>query len=104
MYLQPIQVLENAVLIPVEYLSNATEFEFERVNGHVLVRPKQNGDAKTRQSQTQASLSDEESDYLLPSESSRFSFVGIAETRNPYASEEVENILNEELGRRSEGA
>ena len=100
MYMQPIQVLENAVLIPVEYLANATDFEFERVNGHVIVRPKQNGDAKT--SQAQALPSDEEKAYLLPSESSRFSFVGIAETRNPYASEEAENILKEELGRRSE--
>ncbi len=98
MYMQPIQVLENAVLIPIEYLSNATDFEFERVNGHVIVRPKQNDDTKTEKSL----LSDEEKEYLLPSESSRFSFVGIAETRNPYASEEVENILKKELGRRPE--
>ncbi len=91
MYMQPIQVLENAVLIPIEYLSNATDFEFERVNGHVIVRPKQ----------AQTVTSDKKNE-LLPSESSRFSFVGIAETRNPYASEEVENILKEELGRRPE--
>ena len=100
MYIQPIQVLENAVLIPVEYLANATDFEFKRINGHVLVRPKQNGNTKTKQAQVLPS--DEEKAYLLPSESSRFSFVGIAETRNPYASEEVENILKEELGRRAE--
>lgn len=93
MYMQPIQVLDNAVLIPIEYLSNATDFEFERINGHVIVRPKQ----------VQTSTLDKENE-LLPSESSRFSFVGIAETRNPYASEEVENILNEELGRHSEAA
>ncbi len=92
MYMQPIQVLENAVLIPIEYLANATDFEFERVNGHVIVRPKQSGRVEINQTE---SISNDEKEYLLPSESSRFSFVGIAETRNPYASEEVETILKE---------
>ena len=95
MNMQPIQVLEDGVLIPVEYLSNARNFEFERINGHVMVRPKIEQDVVE---------TEKDVDYMLPSESSRFSFVGIAETRNPYASEEVEEVLKKELGHRSEDA
>lgn len=80
MEIKPIQIMEQGVLIPLEYLHNAHEFEFELVNGHVLVRAKQ------------------EEPALLPSESSRFSFVGIAHSRNPNASIEVEDILQRELG------
>ncbi|GAB4162781.1 MAG: hypothetical protein Fur0021_37340 [Candidatus Promineifilaceae bacterium] len=80
MEVKPVQIMEQGVLIPLEYLHNAREFEFELVNGHVLVWAKQ------------------EEPTLLPGESSRFSFVGIALSRNPNASIEVEEILQREPG------
>lgn len=85
MVIPPIQVNDTGVLIPRSYLQDASEFEFEVIDGYVLVRPKANGGLTLR-----------------PSTSSRFSFVGIAETRNPNASVEVEEILERELGVRNE--
>lgn len=81
MELLPIRVTEEGVLIPLEYLQNAREFDFELRNGSVLIRPKQ-----------------EDEHALLPSKSTRFSFVGIGVSKNPEASANVENILREELG------
>ncbi len=83
MELKPIQVMEQGVLIPLEYLHNAHEFEFELIDGYLLVRPKL------------------PQPTLLPSESSFFSFVGIARSRNPNASAEVEDILMAEVDRRA---
>ena len=85
MNVMPIRVTEDGVLIPREYLPGSNKFEFVLMDDFVLVRPQR--------------LNQPE---LLPSESKRFSFVGIAETRNPKASEEVEEILQQELGRRQD--
>jgi hypothetical protein len=82
MNVQPIQVTKEGVLIPRKYLSGAVEFEIVVSEDHVLVRPKADGDQA-----------------LLPSESSRFSFVGIAKSKNPDASAEVEEILRREMGK-----
>ena len=81
----PIQVTDEGVLIPRQYLSDSDEFEIVLSETYVLVRPKKNGPESN----------------LLPSESSRFSFVGIAHTSNPNASKEVEEILEREIDRRS---
>ena len=85
MVIPPIQITDTGVLIPRSYLQDARDFEFEVIDSYVLVRPKANGKSTLR-----------------PSTSSRFSFVGIAETRNPNASIEVEEILERELGRRQD--
>lgn len=77
-----IKITNDGVLIPLDYLQHAREFELEVQNGDVLIRPKP-----------------EQASELLPSESSRFSFVGIGKSRNPNASAEVEEILQQELGR-----
>lgn len=77
----PIQVTEEGVLIPLDYLQNAREFELELQNDNVLIRPKPNRAAE-----------------LHSSESTRFSFVGIGRSSNPNASAEVEEILQRELG------
>lgn len=79
-----VQVTEDGILIPEEYLQKANEFEAKKQNGYILVRPKEEESASSSE--------------LLPSESSRFSFVGIARSNNPNASIEVEEILQEELG------
>ncbi|KAA3658461.1 MAG: hypothetical protein DWQ04_25060 [Chloroflexi bacterium] len=83
MNVQPIQVTKEGVLIPRKYLPGADEFEFVVSEDHVLIRPKTNGEQS-----------------LLPSESSRFSFVGIAKSSNPDASADVEEILRREMGNR----
>ena len=75
-----IRITKDGILIPREYLPGE-QFELVVSDEHVLIQPK----------------SAEQKD-LLPSESSRFSFVGIASSANPNASEEVENILEDELG------
>lgn len=85
MNMQPIQVLEDGVLIPLEYLSNARDFEFERINGHVMVRPKVDSN----------SIASE------PAKSWLSDLIGIAETRDPTASSRVEEILMDEVDRRS---
>lgn len=46
MSVNPIQVMQEGVLIPLEYLHNASEFDVELVSGYVQVSAKQNGDAK----------------------------------------------------------
>ena len=46
----------------------------------------------------------EDEPELLPSESSRFSFIGIAKSKNPNASSEFEEILDTELGLKDEQA
>lgn len=81
MDIEPIRITTEGVLIPRHYLGDAKEFEIEIKNGFVLVRPKNVQPAP-----------------LHPSESSRFSFVGIATSRNPNASLEAEAILARELG------
>lgn len=40
MNVQPIQVLNSGVLIPIEYLPNAEEYIVVLENGHAFVRPK----------------------------------------------------------------
>lgn len=77
-----IKITDDGVLIPREYLKQSREFELEVQNGDVLIRPKPGHTSE-----------------LLPSESSRFSFVGIGKSSNPNASAEVEEILQQELGR-----
>ncbi len=84
MNIYPIQVTDEGVLIPLTYLQEATEFEWEVRNGHVLLRPKANG----RQTQQL------EKSWLED-------LVGIAETRDPTASSRVEEILEAEIDRRS---
>ena len=83
--IEPIQVTDEGVLIPRQYLSNTEEFEIVLSETHVLIRPKSHAHSLE----------------LLPSESDRFSFVGIARTNNPDASIEVEEILEREIDRRS---
>jgi hypothetical protein len=88
----PVEVTAEGVLIPIEYLQPADEFEAEIQNGYVVVRPKS------------VPTTSEEEPELLPSESSRFSFIGIARSKNPNASYEVEEILEKELGLRVDQA
>lgn len=78
----PIQVTKKGVVIPRAYLPGE-QFELVVSEKHILVRPKTNG-----------------THSLQPSESSRFSFVGIATSENPNASVEVEEILQQELGQK----
>ncbi|MCB9432429.1 MAG: hypothetical protein H6668_10635 [Ardenticatenaceae bacterium] len=85
MDIDPIRVTVEGILIPRHYLGDAREFEIEIKNGFVLVRPKAAQPVPLR-----------------PSESSRFSFVGIATSQNPNASLEAEAILAKELGQHTE--
>jgi hypothetical protein len=78
----PIQVTEEGVLIPKEYLQQANEFEVVIQNGDILVRPKQS--------------------EPLPDVHKRFPWIGIGTSKDPTASERVEEILTAELGRRSD--
>lgn len=80
MEIKPIQIMEQGVLIPLEYLHNAHEFEFELVNGHVLVRAKQSDKQK---------------------QGWPYEWIGIARSSNPNASMEVEEILMAEVDRRA---
>lgn len=79
-----VQVTKEGVLIPREYLQPADEFEAVVQNGDVLVRPK-NATKDTNQ---------EQKSWL-------HDLIGIAETKDPTASERVEEILTEEVTRRS---
>ena len=81
MDIDPIRVTSEGILIPRHYLGDAKEFDIEIKNGFVLIRPKAVRPVPLR-----------------PSESSRFSFVGIGTSRNPDASLEAEAILSRELG------
>jgi hypothetical protein len=83
MNLFPIQVTDRGVLIPLNYLQNAHQFEFEIENGHLLVRPKAEADAVQ---ETQSWL---------------HSLVGIAETKDPTASGRVKEIIAAEIDGRS---
>ena len=80
----PIQVLGGRVLIPVEYLGNATEFSVELQDGHVVVQPKL---------PLRADDAESEPTWLQR-------IVGMVETTNPTASSDVKEILKEEFGRR----
>lgn len=81
MNILPIQMTDDEIIIPREYLPGE-EFQLVVSERHIFVRSKTNG-----------------SPSLRPSESSCFSFVGIATSANPNASVEVEEILRLELGR-----
>ncbi|MEI2611554.1 MAG: hypothetical protein V9G20_23210 [Candidatus Promineifilaceae bacterium] len=78
----PIQVVNGGVLIPLQYLQNADQFEFELTNGHVLVKPKT-------------------VEKPLAEVHKRFPWIGMAESQNPTASQDVEEILMAEIDRRS---
>jgi hypothetical protein len=77
----PVQVTEEGVLIPKEYLQQADEFEVVIQNGDILVRPKQS--------------------EPLPDVYKRFPWIGIGISNDPTASERVEEILEAEIDRRS---
>jgi hypothetical protein len=83
MNILPIQVTERGVLIPLDYLQNAHQFEFEIENGHVLVRPK-----------AEAEPAQETKSWL-------HGLVGIAETKDPTASGRVKEIIAAEIDARS---
>jgi hypothetical protein len=77
----PARVTDEGVLIPREYLQPGDEFEAVVQNGDVLVRPKKS--------------------EPLPDVHKRFPWIGIGETKDPTASERVEEILEAEIDRRS---
>lgn len=83
-----VQIVENGVSIPVKYLSNAYDFEFERINGNVIVRPKPKSDDVVHKPK------DLQKSWLSD-------LIGIAETRDPTASSRVEEILMDEVNHRS---
>ncbi|MCB8942679.1 MAG: hypothetical protein H6658_02770 [Ardenticatenaceae bacterium] len=78
----PIQVTDKGIWIPRQYLSDSDEFELVLSDTFLLVRPK---------------LSEEP----LPEVQERFPWIGIAETKDPTASERFEEILAEEIDRRA---
>jgi antitoxin component of MazEF toxin-antitoxin module len=80
----PVQVTEEGVLIPKEYLQQADEFEVVVQNGDILVRPKS-----------------QPKDDRPVKKSWLHDLVGIAESKDPTASERVEEILMTEVTRRS---
>lgn len=77
----PIQVVNDGVLIPLQYLQNADQFEFELTGGYVLVKPKS-------------------VERPLAEAHNRFPWIGMAESQNPIASQDVEEILMAEIDRR----
>ena len=83
MNILPIQVTERGVLIPLDYLQNAHQFEFEIENGHLLVRPK-----------AEAESAQESKSWL-------YDLVGIVETKDPTASSRVKEIIAAEIDSRS---
>lgn len=76
MNLIPIQVTDDGVLIPKQYLHDADEVEVVVEADYVLVRPKR-------------SDTDVEANAGLSKPAHRYSFIGIAHTRNPRASVEA---------------
>ena len=82
MKILPIQVTDEGVLIPLEYLQNAREFEFELQDSCVLIRPKHPTEP-------------------LPDIHKRYPWIGMAHSKNPNASAEVEEILRRELGKKA---
>lgn len=77
-----VQMTDEGVMIPLEYLKNADDFEFEVRNGYVLVRPKRDDEAEQKQGWP-------------------YEWIGIGKSKNPNASVEVEEILMAEIDRRS---
>lgn len=77
----PIQVTEEGVIIPKTYLRDASDVDVEVTPEYVIVKPREVPQSATPE----------------PSQSQRYSFVGIGETRNPTASVEVEAILEREV-------
>ena len=78
MLIPPIQITEQAILIPQQYL-DAKEFVTELVDGYIVVRPKPTTKKKS---------------WLQ-------NVAGIAETIDPMASSRVKEILSEEIDNRS---
>lgn len=105
MNITPIQVMNEGVLIPTEYLGNAREFEFELRGENVLVRPKikKNGHANgasadiSNHSDDIELLSDEEMAELK----AKYPWIGLAKGLPPDLSERVEEILLAEVDPRS---
>ncbi len=83
MELIPIQVTDEGVLIPKVYLRDAGEVETIVSEDYVLVRSKNPAPRGIAQN------------------ARRYSFIGIAHTRNPRASVEAEDILEREIKRES---
>ncbi|MFZ1398351.1 MAG: hypothetical protein WAS33_15710 [Candidatus Promineifilaceae bacterium] len=76
-----IKITNDGVLIPLDYLKHAREFELEVQNGDVLIRPKPAGEKLTVHE--------------------RFPWIGIGNSSDPTASERVEEILAAEIDKRS---
>ena len=81
----PIQVTDEGVLIPKVYLHNAGEVEVVMTDEYVLVRPKPASPAPTREPGAKRR---------------RYTFIASGRTRNPGASTEAEQILEQEAHRR----
>jgi hypothetical protein len=77
----PIQVTQEGVIIPKTYLRDASNVDVVVTPEYVIVKPREEIQAASPE----------------PSQSRRYSFVGIGETRNPTASVEVEAILEREV-------
>lgn len=84
MELIPIQVTAEGVVIPKTYLQGASDVEVIWSEEYILVRPKTHPVQKTDKSGKH-----------------RYSFIGIAQTRNPTASTDAEEILAREVSPRS---
>lgn len=98
MNILPIQVVDGGVLIPLEYLQNAREFEVEMQDEYVIVRPKTNGSNGHPHA---APL--EKIDPPIPSQKPNWlqEISGIFETADPTASSRVKEILMDEIDSRS---
>jgi hypothetical protein len=79
--IEPIQVTDEGVLIPLQYLPGSGEYELVLSESYVLIRAK-----PSAQPAQKSWLSD---------------LVGIAETNDPTASTRVEEILADEIDRRA---
>ncbi len=73
----PIQVTQEGVIIPKTYLRDARDVDVVVTPDYVIVKPRE----------------ETSSTAPAPSQSQRYSFVGIGKTRNPTASVEVEAII-----------
>lgn len=83
----PIQVTDDGVIIPKQYLHDADEVEVVVEADYVIVRPKR----------VDSTL---EVGTAMREMTQRYSFIGIGRTRNPKASVEAEDILEREVDRR----
>lgn len=79
-----INVTEEGLLIPRDYLPDAQEFELELKDDHIVIRSKGNGNQGD-----------------VKPEGWPYEWIGIAETKDPTASQRVEEILAEEIDRRA---